>query len=53
MDFLKTTIIGEKNKVMKEEKEDPRTRMWKQVITENYREEKKNEIDDMMKNVGL
>ena len=49
VDFLKTTLIGEKNKVMKEEKEDPRTRMWKQVITENYREEKKNEIEDMMK----
>ena len=46
-DFLKQKKIVDKIKEMKEEKEDPRSRMWKQVIKENDREEKKNEIDEL------
>ena len=46
-DFLKQKKIGDKVKEMKEEKEDPRSRMWKQVIRENDREEKKNEIEEL------
>ena len=48
-DFLNEKKIGDKVKEMKEEKEDPRSRMWKQVIKENDREEKKNEIEDLGK----
>ena len=44
-DFLNEKKIGDKVKEMKEEKEDPRSRMWKQVIKENDREEKKDEIE--------
>ena len=43
--FLKEKKIVDKVKEMKEEKEDPRSRMWKQVIKENDREEKKDEIE--------
>ena len=46
-DFLKQKKIGDKIKELNDEKEDPRSRMWKQVIRENDREEKKNEIEEL------
>ena len=45
--FLEEKKIGDKIKEIKEEKENPKSRMWKQVIKENDREEKKNEIDEL------
>ena len=53
-DYFKQKKIGDKIKEMKEVKEDPRSRMWKQVIKKNDGEKKRNEIEDLrQKTVGI